>query len=248
MGALSELCVSLVRCTVMSQLVHIFYWSTCYRKPEPEQPLAYFVAVLKLSTLWIHGWGRKHAIKCLDDHPNLTTSLRVHVARKHHVHEWLLPAFRSLCLTPPTNLSKLDVAYMGVDFYEQVVRTRHELFLQRMSVAYTPPPFEIDKKKCKGPVHCSGEEGWKKAWWEHAARRLHRPGKHIDLWEIATYLRERCDISDICAHCCDSVLYTLAGQAGYLKDAVDAIIKEGGEKVAFMSTFIRDKELDFAGA
>lgn len=44
------------------------------------------------------------------------------------------------------------------------------------------------------------------------------------------------------------MLYTLAGQAGYLEDAVDAIIKEGGEKVAFMSTFIRDKELDFAGA
>ncbi|THH10279.1 hypothetical protein EW145_g1446 [Phellinidium pouzarii] len=86
-------------------------------KPETEQPLAYFVAMLKLSTLWIHGWGQKHAIKCLDHHPNLTTSLRVHVARKHHVHEWLLPAFCTLCLTPPSNLSKLNIAYMGVDFF-----------------------------------------------------------------------------------------------------------------------------------
>ncbi|EIN13070.1 hypothetical protein PUNSTDRAFT_131294 [Punctularia strigosozonata HHB-11173 SS5] len=127
-----------------------------------DESFASLIMLLDLAGYYQSPRARQRAIKVLDTHPDLTPTIRMHLARAHKIDGWVEPAFRSILRGPYLELTPSDFVYMGHNASMAVSTTQYGIALHRIQCALFPPEVH-HVFRCHDERKCSSS--WTKAWW-----------------------------------------------------------------------------------
>ncbi|KAF9455501.1 hypothetical protein BDZ94DRAFT_1148255, partial [Collybia nuda] len=131
-------------------------WST-------DRPsIASLCSVLKLSTFYLIDSGRDYSIHHLSSHPELQSSLRLHLACRFDIEAWVGIAFRELMSVSILNITNEDRDLIGSEAYHILVVTHAQVDLHRARLAFGPPKA-VHANDCVDEPDCS--KTWYQAWW-----------------------------------------------------------------------------------
>jgi hypothetical protein len=141
-----------------------------------DPPIAYLIAVLKLSSKWEMKPGRDYAIKLLPEHHEFTPAIQLQLAGLYKIRSWVEPAFRALVEKPWEQTIFPEAAKIG-DFAQfQVTQTKREIEYYLHCVAFHEPPVD-HSWDCEHHGDC--EQTWSGVWWNVFAKQLLHPDKVI---------------------------------------------------------------------
>ena len=195
-----------------------------FRRNDDDQSIEYLLSILKLSHLWIIDIGQQYAIKYLSYRPDFDVCLKMNLARKYDIEEWIAPAFRALVRQDLNDFSMADIATMGFDTYTIVSRTKERIAKERLYSAYTCPEPQ-KAQSCKDHTGCIQE--WQASWWTGFCRHLLHPEKLIT-GEKALAKLETAKFKIMSEACLELTLEELRRSRlfSYMDDFVDEGIKE----------------------
>lgn len=97
-------------------LMHYLVWPHSHFRTQGTQ---YWEGVLDIASIFMDDQGRQAAIKHLSDGPSQCRSARkIFLGRKYGISDWLAPAFRSLILTNPHDLTPDDIRDLDIHNYQ----------------------------------------------------------------------------------------------------------------------------------
>ena len=105
---------------IISNLLCTTFFS--YNFDLNKQPLDYFLAILKLSMLWDIERGRIYAIYGLGKRQDLDPCLKMYLAKKYDIDEWIAPTFRALIERNLDDYVAEDVDMVGSDVFLIIVQ------------------------------------------------------------------------------------------------------------------------------
>ena len=222
-----------------SDLLHSPLSKFRYRTPDEDRPLEYFIAVLKLCSLWLHSWGRQYAIDQLDKHLMLTVPLRAHLARKFRIDGWWGQVFSGLVTRDPTTLTVDEKALCGVDLLVIMWEIQTTAQKELRTVAMFNPPYRTSDR-CMGNVFCKGADAWKKAWWHYAGRLILHPDSPKNPHEVHEFLKGR-EFAYLCEACADATISRVQAQARKVKEHFEEIVSEGMRRFTSDATVIHNR-------
>ncbi len=144
---------------------------------------------------------------------DLHPSLQMQLARLYRVDEWVEPVFQRLINIPFESLNEGDAERMGLGMYFLLARTKRLLDLERLYIAFTPPPA-INDPACYDPQSCTS--GWGKSWWVFAKHLLH-PDHRISSEEALMKL-DTVRLPKTCDGCLRSTVGALKDRGGFLSE------------------------------
>ncbi|KAI9065085.1 hypothetical protein FKP32DRAFT_1756887 [Trametes sanguinea] len=140
----------------------------------PPYSLEKLADILKLSTQWGVDSGRQWAIHHLEASRNVPASLRLQLARRYNVPQWVEPAFRELVFC--ISLGELrgdDFVHLSYPVYILITKLKEAVEHERRVVAYLAPECKTHGPSCSNPERCSLI--WRETWWLKIGRRLLHP-------------------------------------------------------------------------
>lgn len=144
-----------------------------YSYSEEHYQEDFIVSVLHVSNFLDIPDGKAWAIRELPQLATFNPILRLELARKYRIDDWVEPAFHSLMTLPLHNIEVEEAARIGLPFYNILVRTKLKIENHRRDMAFVPPPAENDIDRCDTPCHCC--LSWSKEWWNGVGRQLLHP-------------------------------------------------------------------------
>ncbi|KAI0697420.1 hypothetical protein C8T65DRAFT_743210 [Cerioporus squamosus] len=146
----------------------------------PPHPLQKLVDVLKVSTQWEVDDGRTWAIHHLEHTENVPASLRLRLALRYEVPQWVEPAFRDLVFNVPvSHLKRDDLASIGYPVYALITKVKEAIDRERRVLAHLPPELNTHDPTCANNARCAMI--WRETWWMKIGRRLLDPDPKVEL-------------------------------------------------------------------
>ena len=104
---------------------------------------------------------RKSVIRILSDRADLEPCLKINLAKKYDIDEWIGPTFITLMDTNLVSFMLADIDIMGTDIYQAIVHTTLRLLKEKLYVAYHCPAAQR-VTDCKRHDLCAAE--WEGTW------------------------------------------------------------------------------------
>ncbi|KAJ7843701.1 hypothetical protein B0H13DRAFT_2364665 [Mycena leptocephala] len=118
--------------------------------------------------------------------------LRLQLAIRYAIAEWINPAFRRLIHTPLSSLSSAQIEQLGFHVYVILAKTQSKITTHRILCALTVPPVEHGQT-CDDHTACN--KSWAHAWWgesiKHAQKILHQLPSIITSWHMLEECRSQ---------------------------------------------------------
>ncbi|KAJ7679331.1 hypothetical protein DFH06DRAFT_974858, partial [Mycena polygramma] len=105
--------------------------------------------------------------KWLSTHQVLHPTMRISLAIRFHVPQWIEPAFRTLTRTPLRSLTVAQINELGFSPYIILAETQAKIAEHRTFCALTVPPV-IHGPYCPHPSSC--EKSFAHAWWGESVK------------------------------------------------------------------------------
>ncbi|KAG8917439.1 hypothetical protein FRC01_002454 [Tulasnella sp. 417] len=124
----------------------------------------FWEGVLDIASLFMDDQGRQVAINHLTEGPSQCRDARkVFLGRKHAISGWLAPAFRSLIMTNPYNLTSDDIGDLDTDHhgtYLQITRIRHDVIRWQRERLLRAARVVHEDSNCQGSRRPRCEQAW----------------------------------------------------------------------------------------
>ncbi|KLO16316.1 hypothetical protein SCHPADRAFT_995145 [Schizopora paradoxa] len=197
------------------------------RDDNTQEPIQFASSLLKLSTKYMADKARLHAIKLLESHPCLTPVLKLSLACKYAVTEWIRDSVFDILRLPLGSLTCEDATILGFRVYIVLMTAREKVSLHRLDMAFATPEI----------VHFDGHFGssseglcktsWENAWWNAFSKRLLFPDKPLFGLDARETLR-RMQPTDVHAECLSLTLQSIEESGVYdiFDELLDDAVKE----------------------
>jgi hypothetical protein len=131
--------------------------------------------ILELSTFLEIDIARLFAIQALANPKlNLSPCVRLSLAIRFRISDWIEPAFDELIATPANRIPHEDFMLIGMDVGHLILATQAAIRAHRLLVAYNPLKIANHDPSCEKPV-VGCQCNWEAAWWHGLARHYLHP-------------------------------------------------------------------------
>ena len=128
--------------------------------------------------LWNIEIARNQAIKQLSKCPELAPCVKMELARKYDIEQWIGPAFNGLMNRDLNSYTWDEIETMGFDVYVIVSQTRERIAQERLYVAYVCPDTRR-AQQCELEEHEACIKDWKFSWWNGFCKHLLHPERFL---------------------------------------------------------------------
>lgn len=196
----------------------------------PPYTLQKLADILKVSTQWEVESGRVWAIHHLETTPSVPASLRLHLARRYAVPNWIEPAFRDLVFNISLgDLRGDDFTHLGYPVYILISKLKEAIEQERRVVAYLAPDCRTHNAACTNSDRCSLI--WRETWWLKIGRRLLNPEASQAMpFEAGPDVVRSLEWAGMTAGCRERMVEIVAEGSGF--SGAEDIFKQGLEKLA----------------
>ena len=175
--------------------------------------------------LWNIGIGRNQAIKQLSKCPDLTPCVKMDLARKYDIEQWIGPAFNELMDRELNSFTWEEIETMGFDIYVAISQIGERIAKERLYVAYVCPETR-KAQQCEFEEHQACIEDWKFSWWNGFCRHLLHPEKF--LWgEMAVAKLEAAKFPAMKKSCLELTINKIRNRFNYR----EVFIEQGVQKL-----------------
>ena len=137
------------------------------RFTSTERSVEYLTAILKLGEFYQAPKLVDYAIHTLEQHSAFSPHLRLNLAQRYGVSQWIEPAFRQLIDAPLLALSDDHISQLGFRVFVLLARTHARIVYHRQTCAVRAPPVVHDAG-CLDEKDCA--KAWNHAWWGEAGK------------------------------------------------------------------------------
>ncbi|KAJ7833580.1 hypothetical protein B0H13DRAFT_2370351 [Mycena leptocephala] len=126
------------------------------------RPVAFWVIALEMADFFGAPLVTQSAKRGLSACNDFDPILRLQLAIRYAIAEWINPAFRRLIHTPLSSLSSAQIEQLGFHVYVILAKTQSKITTHRILCALTVPPVEHGQT-CDDHTACN--KSWAHAWW-----------------------------------------------------------------------------------
>lgn len=185
-----------------------------WEKPPPYDN-AVLVSLLKLATLYEMESVRNFAIYHLQSSRGVSSAMKIELARKYTVPEWIAPAFKVLLATGTPYISRADVNRLGLETYYILANAHAEIVEARARLSLVAPPI-VHGDQCVDRRYC--EVAWKEFWLTKITRWLVNPDDPPHIADIPDHIRTLLPVQSMGMQCQQATLTELEGMTVLRKE------------------------------
>lgn len=166
------------------------------------------ISLLKLSALYLMPSVRDFAKHHIANSYRIGPAIKIELARKYSIPEWVAPAFKSLVERGPSSISLEDAEHLGLRVHFILAQAQAQINEERTRLSLVASPV-IHGYGCNSQVRC--ELAWKEFWMVKVSRWLINPDDTPRIADICSHIETLLPISSMESRCQQQTLAKLRG-------------------------------------
>jgi hypothetical protein len=188
------------------------------------------MSILKLSVFLEVKDGENWALAELPRLSNFSPALKLEVARKYRVDNWVEPAFRELMTIPLQDFEISDVHRIGLTYYAILVNTKAKIDDHRRSLAFRAPDI-VCGIFCTTKAACA--ISWASEWWRGIGKQLLHPEAALTGRQVHTGL-DNVRLPYMCLDCQQQTIEMVKSTGAFIKE--EKMVDDALEQIMMLQT------------